>query len=156
MGDTFNLTGYLPYLLNRTGSRIASAFTGEIRRFGITLPMWRAMAALNHEDNQRLSRLSELTSVEISTLSRQVGTLKKLGLVQRRQSNGPDADSRAISLSLTLKGREITEQIIPIAVQYETVALAGLSDAEVQTLKELLARLYDNMAELEGSRAAAE
>lgn len=153
MADALNLTDYLPYMLNRAGARIAGAFTEELREFGITLPMWRAMAALYHEDGQRLSRLSELTSVDISTLSRQVGALQKLGLVERRRAEAPGADNRAVSLRLTGTGRAMTERIIPHALRYEAIALAGFSEQEADVLKEMLARLYGNMAALDDAGA---
>lgn len=148
MAGALNLTDYLPYMLNRAGARIAGAFTRELREFGITLPMWRAMAALYHEDGQRLSRLSELTSVDISTLSRQVGALQKLGLVERRRA-AAGGDNRAVSVRLTGTGRAMTERIIPHALRYEAIALAGFSEQEADVLKGMLARLYRNMAALE-------
>ena len=39
----FDLTRYLPYLINRTGIWIASAFTEAIRTHGINLQMGRGV-----------------------------------------------------------------------------------------------------------------
>ena len=66
----FDLTRYLPYLVNRTGVRIATAFGEELRPHGITLQMWRVLAALDHADGQRISDLAALTSIDVSTSSR--------------------------------------------------------------------------------------
>ena len=38
------LDSYLPYLLNRAGARIATAFNDEVRPLGATLQIWRVLA----------------------------------------------------------------------------------------------------------------
>jgi DNA-binding MarR family transcriptional regulator len=145
--ESFDLGGYLPYLLNRAGSRIATAFTAEVRGHGITLPMWRALAALyDHGEGARVSWLSDRTSIEVSTLSRVLDGLEGKKLVRRRRAV---EDARAVHVELTAAGARLTMRIIPLARRYEEVALAGFSKAETRALKGLLMRLYDNMAALE-------
>ena len=56
------LDGYLPYLLNRAGARIASAFGEEVRPLGVTLQIWRVLAALREKDRRRMGDLSQTTS----------------------------------------------------------------------------------------------
>ena len=84
----FDLTRYLPYLINRTGIRIASTFTEAIRAHGITLQMWRVLAALDHADGQRVSDLAALTSIDVSTLSRILDAMQEKSLIERRRGNG--------------------------------------------------------------------
>lgn len=140
------LGSYLPYLLNRAGGRIATAFSEEVRPLGATLQMWRVLAALRERDGRRMGDLSETTSIEVSTLTRLVDTMAKKGLVMRRR----DAqDARAVVLHATTAGRRLTQRIVPIAERYETVALAGFSPAEAETLKAALRRLYANIEALE-------
>ena len=48
------------------------------------------------------------------------------------------------------------QQVVPIFRLYERVALAGIDEADVQTLKRLLVKVYDNIASLgvsQGTRA---
>jgi len=142
----FDLGRFLPYLLNRAGARIATAFGGDVARYGVTLQMWRVLAALWHSGAQRLGDLAELTSIEVSTLSRLVGGMEAKGLVTRVRS---DQDARVVTIDLTDDGRETTRRIIPLALHYEAVALDGLTGAEAEQLKELLRRVYANMAKLD-------
>lgn len=143
----FDITDYLPYLLNRAGSRIATAFTDAIRDRDISLPMWRVLAALHHSDGQRIGALAEATSIDVSTLSRLVGAMQRRGLVERRR---PDkGDARIVTVSLTEGGRLTTEAILPLAERYERVALSGFTAEEERMLKTMLRRLYTNMADLE-------
>jgi DNA-binding MarR family transcriptional regulator len=139
------LDSYLPYLLNRAGTRIATAFSDEVRPLGATLQMWRVLAALRERDGRRMGDLSDTTSIEVSTLTRLVDNMEKKGLVARRRDAG---DARAVLLHATPAGRRLTQRILPIAERYEAVALAGFSAGEAATLKAALRRLYANMDEL--------
>lgn len=141
------LDSYLPYLLNRAGNRIATAFGEEVRPLGATLQMWRVLAALRERDGRRMGDLSETTSIEVSTLTRLVDTMEAKGLVARRRAA---ADARAIVLHVTPAGRRLTQRIVPIAERYEQVALAGFGPAEAERLKAALRRLYNNMDSLQG------
>jgi DNA-binding MarR family transcriptional regulator len=140
-----DLGQYVPYLLNRAGRRVADAFTRELGGFGVTLPMWRVMTSLRSEGPQRLGDLSELTAIEASTLSRLLGQMETKGLVRRARSRG---DARAITVSLTPRAAALTGRIVPLALRYEQVALAGMSDAEVAILKRLLTQMHRNLADL--------
>jgi len=136
------LDAYLPYLLNRAGARIASAFSEEVRPLGATLQTWRVLAALREQDGRRMGDLSETTSIEVSTLTRLVDGMEEKGLVARRRDA---ADARAVALHATPAGRRLTQRIVPIAERYEQVALAGFNASEAETLKAALRRLYANM-----------
>jgi DNA-binding MarR family transcriptional regulator len=136
------LDSYLPYLLNRAGSRLAAAFSDEVRPHGATLQMWRVLAALRDRDGRRMGDLSETTSIEVSTLTRLVDSMEKKGLVVRRRAA---EDARAILLHVTPDGRRLTRRIVPIAKRYERVALAGFKPNEAESLKAALRRLYASM-----------
>jgi MarR family transcriptional regulator, organic hydroperoxide resistance regulator len=140
------LDSYLPYLLNRAGTRIAVSFSERIRPFGASLQMWRVLAALRERDGRRMGDLSDTTSIEVSTLTRLVDTMEKKGLVARRRDG---KDARAIVVQVTAAGRRLTERILPIAEHYETAALEGFSAAEADKLKAALRRLYANMEALD-------
>jgi len=136
------LDSYLPYLLNRAGTRIATAFSEEVRPLGATLQIWRVLAALREQDGRRMGDLSGTTSIEVSTLTRLVDNMEQKGLVARRR----DAeDARVVLLHITPAGRRLTQRILPIAERYEAVALAGFNASEAETLMAALRRLYANM-----------
>ena len=140
------LDSYLPYLLNRAGQRIATAFDGEMRPLGASLQIWRVLAALREKDGRRMGDLSQTTSIEVSTLTRLVDNMEKDGLVARRREAG---DARAVVLHVTPSGRRLTQRIVPIAERYETVALEGFTMREAEVLRSALRRLYANMDALE-------
>lgn len=127
---------------------MGQAFSKELRRFELSLTEWRVCAALHHMPHQRLSQLAERTSSEPSTLSRLVDGMLQRGLLVRDRSG---EDARALALSLTDAGQELTTCIIPLAQLFERVALAGLSSTQADALRSMLRTVYDNLDVLDRS-----
>ena len=142
----YKFTNSFPYLLNRVGVRIAELFDERIAMYGVTMPMYRVLAALRERPDQRLSDLSNMTTIEISTLSRLVGTMKRKGLVSRRR---PEDNGRTVAINLTAKGRGLVDELIPIVVHFEEVAVRNRSAAEIQWLNRALAEAYDCLNDIE-------
>lgn len=142
----YALNESLAFLLNRAGVAVASAFTQELKDCRLTLPMWRVLAALWGTGEQTLSGLSEVISVEVSTLSRQVSTLVERELVYRQQSG---VNWRSVNISLTPTGRTLVERILPSVTRHEAAALDGISPADVRRLKTLLNKIYTNLISLD-------
>jgi DNA-binding MarR family transcriptional regulator len=142
----YKLTNSFPYLLNRVGVRIGELFSERIKDYGVTLAMYRVLAALKERPDQRLSDLSEMTTVEISTLSRLVGTLKRKGLVSRRRL---EKNARTVAINLTAKGEKLTEELIPIAIRFGDVAVRRRTADEVDLIKRALTDAYDCLDELQ-------
>jgi DNA-binding MarR family transcriptional regulator len=135
-----------PYLLNRVGVRIAALFDERIADYGVTMPMYRVLAALRERPDQRLSDLSDMTTIETSTLSRLIGTMKRKGLVSRRR---PEDNGRTVAINLTARGRGLVDELIPIVVHFEEVAVRNRTPAEVQSINRALAEAYDCLNDLE-------
>lgn len=142
MAPRLVLQDFLPYLLNRVGMKIGLMFSQDVERYDVTLPMWRVLIELWHKGDHRLGELAERTSIDLSTLSRLVASMQRKKLVTRRRSG---ADRRALSLTLTRKGVELTEKVAPIALHYERLAMGGMSKAEVAQLKGLLRKAFANL-----------
>ena len=142
----YRFTGSLPYLLNRVGVRMGELFSRELAEHGLTLSMYRVLACLSERGDQRLSELSAMTTVEMTTLSRLVSAMHRRGLVSRRR---PDDNLRTVQIALTTVGRDLAAIMMPRAAHYETVAMQGLTPGAVAALKTTLAMVFDNLGELE-------
>ncbi len=141
-----DLQNSIPYLIARAGVRMGQSFTREMRKFNMTLTEWRVCSTLGHKPHQRLSEVALNTSTEPSTLSRVVDSMMQRGLLIRERSGD---DARALALSLTAEGMDITQRHIPIAQLYERVSLNGFSATQADQLRDMLKLLYDNMAPLD-------
>jgi DNA-binding MarR family transcriptional regulator len=110
------------------------------------------MIELWHNGEHRLGELSERTSIDISTLSRLLVAMQRKHLIVRRRSG---LDGRALSLTLTERGLELTRRIVPMARRYEELAKQGLSEKDVAALKRLLKTVYRNLEAADPARPAA-
>jgi DNA-binding MarR family transcriptional regulator len=138
----FDLDEYLPYLINRTGTVVAGAFSEELAQAKLTLPQWRVLAALFHQGEQRQIDLAKFTSIDQSSLSRLVSALHRRDLVSRRRSA---TSNREVSVTLTAKGTVLTRRYIPVALAYETIGTEGLSRADLATLRRCLKHIFANL-----------
>lgn len=139
-----DLDNYLPYLINRVGFALVESFAaGALKQHGLTIDMWRVIAALSNNGGQRQVDLSGMTSIDVSTMSRLVSRLIRIGLVSRSRS---EKSSREVVVALSPKGRTLVTRLIPIANRLEDIASAGLSAKDLAVVKRLLARMYENLA----------
>ena len=109
--------------------------------------------ALWEKGDQRLSDLALVTSAEISTLSRLVGEMKRKGLVTRSRL---EENGRTVAINLTSKGKSLVEELMPIAVHFEEVAVSNFSESEVSRLKIVFREIYESLGSIEPEIAAAE
>ena len=143
----YRLSNSLPYLLARVGIRMSDLFLRVARKEGLTLQMYRVLAALAEQQRPlRLTELGALTSGDQSTLSRIVSEMHKAGLVSRER---PENDQRSLQVQLTPAGRELYERYMPLAAYYEDTAAAALSQKEAAALKMALSSLYENLDRIE-------
>ncbi len=141
----FDLAKFLPYLVNRTGARLAANFSGALKPHGLNIQEWRVLAALHAHGAQRMSSLAELTSIDRTTLSRLTARMEVVSLVVRSRTDG---DGREVLVAMSSKGQAVTDDLVPHAQHYEQVAVAGLSEDEIAALKSMLAKVYGNLDKL--------
>jgi DNA-binding MarR family transcriptional regulator len=127
-------------------------FSRRIAPFGVTLPMYRVMAALWENGDQRLSDLATVTTAEISTLSRLIGEMKRKGLVTRSRL---EDNGRTVAINLTPKGKSLVEELMPIAVHFEDVAVSNFSVSEISRLKVVFREIYQSLGSIEPEIEAA-
>jgi len=147
------LGDYLPYLVNRVGGIIADQFRQEtLEPHGLSIAMWRVLAALTANGSQRQIDLAELTSIDASTLSRLVTRLIRTGLVTRTRSA---SSNREVVVALSAKGNALVARLIPPARAIESNASAGLSPEELAVVKRCLRQIYRNMKDRQGAATGA-
>jgi len=138
-----DLGEFLPYLTNRVGMIVAEQFGADaLAEHGLSIAMWRVMAVLASRGSQRQIDLADLTSIEVSTLSRLVTRLIRKSLVTRARSAN---SNREVTVKLSPKGQSLVNHLIPIALDFEAAAIAGLSAKDIGVLKRCLRRMYGNM-----------
>src|SRR4051812_23270453 len=134
--------------LGRLRAHIDAELDGVFAAHGLTAPSFAVLVTLARVDDgggvsQR--RLMDELGLTSGTISVRMDRLVAEGLVDRR----PDPRSRRNTLiTLTARGRELFERIVPAHLANERRLLAALSDEEQDVLAALLRKL---LVEFEGS-----
>jgi DNA-binding MarR family transcriptional regulator len=139
-----DLNEYLPYLINRVGSALVVDFgQSTLAPHRLSIAMWRVLAALSSDDGQRQIDLAAMTSIDVSTLSRVVSRLVRMGLVTRTRSG---TNSREVVVRLSGKGAGLVARMIPRAIAAERSAIAGVPAKDLAVVRRSLRRMYENLA----------
>jgi DNA-binding MarR family transcriptional regulator len=137
------------FWINRASRSLLRHLDARLRPLGFAmshLPVLRALArgeALSQSDLARIAR------VEPPTMAEMLARMERDGVVQREPN--PD-DKRAILISLTPRSRARIPEAKAALVEAEREAMAGLSEAEQQLLRDLLQRVVRNVEATEGRR----
>ncbi len=137
-----DLSEYLPYLINRIGAAFVASYEKELAQHQLSIAMWRVLAALSDTDKQRQIDIAEMTAIDVSTMSRLITRLSRMGLVSRTRS---DTNNREVTIELTAKGRALVNRLIPVARKLERAAIDGLSSADLAVTRDCLRQMYFNM-----------
>ncbi|WP_369407773.1 MarR family winged helix-turn-helix transcriptional regulator [Trinickia terrae] len=125
---------------------MGNALAKALKPFGLSLSEWRVCASLLYVPLQTLSELSAHATSDISALSRIIDRLEGQELVRREKSA---TDGRSIRVVLTEKGEELTLSIMPLAKRHEAVVLRDFAASDVQVLRAMLIKLYENAEALD-------
>ena len=149
----FDFGEYLPYLINRVGAALVEDFVqSALAQRRLSIAMWRVLAVLGNDGGQRQIDLAGKTSIDVSTLSRVVTRLVKMGLVSRARSA---TSSREVVVRLTPKGVAFVTEAIPKAIAAERIAIAGVPTKDLAVVRRSLRRMYQNLAGASALPAAA-
>ena len=133
------LEDFLPYRLsilsNTVSNTIATAYN---KRFGLSIPEWRVIAVLGRFPGLSAVEVAERTLMDKVAVSRAVTKLINSGRVDRQIA---DADRRRSILRLSADGRQVHDEIAPLALKFEEDLLHGLSEDEIRTLSVIMERL---------------
>ena len=128
-----------------SASRAATAaYRPMLDGFGLTYPQYLVMLVLWEDEPRSVRELGEELGLDSGTLSPLLKRLESLGFVERRRSA---ADERRVEVFLTDAGTALSARATGIPQRLADAA--GLSPAELDQLRETLARLT---AALHGTR----
>ena len=142
-GQKLTLAEFLPYQLSITSNAVSDLIARAYRgRFALKIPEWRLMAVLGEQESATQRELVAATAMDKVTVNRASKALEERGLIGRAPNA---ADGRSHHLALTDTGRELYDQIVPMALSVEAELFA--SD-EAKALEAMLKKLRARVAEL--------
>lgn len=124
-------------------NRMEASLNRALRDYGLTGVQFDLMIYLE-EAGESCSTLTDISAhfgVKHTSTIHVLKILEKKGFIEK--SGSPDA--RAKSIMLTDKGRQIIAEVKKKEPSVSRVAFAGLSESELQTLEQILRKIYTNI-----------
>ena len=114
---------------------------------GATKAQWRVLARLSRAgDGVRQIELADALDVEPITLCRMIDRLEEAGLVERRRDG---ADRRAWRIHLTEAAAPVIARLEAMGVGFNADILAGIDEADRMTAERVLARIRQNLDQID-------
>jgi DNA-binding MarR family transcriptional regulator len=133
------LSEFLPYQLSITSNAVSDLIARSYQgRFGLKIPEWRVMAVLGERASVTQRDLVAATAMDKVTVNRASKALVERGLLGRAPN---ETDGRSHHLALTAVGRELYDQIVPLALSVEAELETVLTGDEAKVLAGMLERL---------------
>lgn len=134
----FDLNEFTPYRLAVVAQKTSEGLAKIYRsRFGISIAEWRVLAHLVHAGDVSVRDIEARVAMEKSKVSRASTRLERAGLIRKSTSK---SDRRLISISLTLRGKRIMSELLPLALEYQR-HVEHLLDADLEDFEAGIDRL---------------
>ena len=146
MNDQLTLEDFLPYRLSITSHTVSTNIARVYeKRFGVSIPEWRVIAILGRFPGLSAVEVADRTLMDKVAVSRAVTKLIKNGRIDREFA---DADRRRSILNLSEQGRQVHNEIAPLALQFEQELLQDISDEDFQVFNKVLEQLLEKARQL--------
>lgn len=125
--------------------------TRLLRRHGLgrlSPAQGRILMALYEQDDIPVRKLSEMTSLDKSTLSLSLTRMEQFGLVER---SGDEKDRRVVCVKLTRNGRSHRQACHEAMQELTDILYCGVTNEERGVFLRVLNQLFENVSEQERS-----
>ncbi|MDX1499855.1 MAG: MarR family transcriptional regulator [Woeseiaceae bacterium] len=146
MDEELILEDFLPYRLSVLSHTISTTIAKAYeKRFGVSIPEWRVIAILGRFPGLSAVEVAERTMMDKVAVSRAVTKLIKNGRIHREFA---DADRRRSILNLSEEGRQVHNEIAPLALAFERELLEGIDAGNYAVFNEVVERLLAKSQQL--------
>ncbi len=140
------LEEFLPYRLNVVASLASQALSRiYAERYGIGVPEWRVLVTLGQFGMMTGKAIGAHSHMHKTKVSRAVALLEKRKLLARRVNR---ADLRESFLTLTPPGRQMYEDLAPVALDFARQLADAVDPADRAAFERAVAQLGDRAARL--------
>jgi MarR family transcriptional regulator for hemolysin len=130
-------------MLASTQKLVTRAFEQELAAAGGSQPTWLILLALKQQEWRTQQEVAKAVGIEGATLTHHLDKLEKAGVIERTRDAG---DRRAVRVELTDAGDKLFLELAQAAMRFDKRLRKGLSEDEVDALRETLERLRANVA----------
>ena len=141
-GKAFKISEYPTYLMGRIMYRHIQIMTERLRELDYGFSHWRVLSILKENGSLNVQKFSELMSLERTALGRLLDSMEADGLVASKVAS---EDRRHRHVSITAKGEDLFDRMLPAALRQLGRVMDGISPEEAKQLTRILRRIKDNL-----------
>ncbi|MCW5773249.1 MAG: MarR family transcriptional regulator [Rhodospirillaceae bacterium] len=130
------------YLVRDAHRAFQALIERRIAPFGVTRGQWYFLRVLWREDGLSQRELSRRVGMMEPTTVIALQSMEKAGLVRRERSA---EDKRKAQVWLTPKAQKLREKLLPLAREVTMDARRGVSQAEFEAFRDVIARMTMNL-----------
>lgn len=139
-----NLHDLAGHLLHRTDVKLTNYFIKKLKPYRVTPKQCGIISVLDSQRGTTQKELAEFIDKNQTTVVRMIHSLERKGIVKKTFNDG---DRRSHYLFLTEKGEDLKNTLLPVVKDAHDFVMSNLSTEEIQQLKSLLNKLYDNVSD---------
>lgn len=132
----------IAHLLKLASKATARALQDRLAARGFAYGHWTVLRVLWREDGLSVTELSQRAGVAKPATVTAVQAIERLGYVSRSRRNG---DQKTVYISLTPMGQALEDDLVPLALEVNEIALRGLRLTQKQSLRTMLSSVIDNL-----------
>jgi DNA-binding MarR family transcriptional regulator len=134
----------LAHLIRDLARAQQRALQQRLAEFDVSFGHWTFLRILWLKDGLTQKELSDLAGVMEPTTFSAVRAMENMGLIERRQMAG---NRKNMHVFLTSQGRALQKKLVPLAEEVNRISVTGLSSESVQTLRQTLLTMMENLAQ---------
>jgi MarR family transcriptional regulator, transcriptional regulator for hemolysin len=142
----------IPFEIGETAHALRKAFDRLAVGMGVTRAQWKVLFKLTRKPGLRQVELADMLDREPITLCRIVDRLEEAGLVERARD--PE-DRRAWRLHVTANAQPLIDKLQAVGADLVGQAFAGIDPKDVETTRNVLARVRENAGRAGVSKRAS-
>jgi MarR family transcriptional regulator, organic hydroperoxide resistance regulator len=133
----------MAHLVRDASRLLAKSLQSRLAEHGVSFGHWSFLRILWAQEGLSQRELSDEAGVMEPTTFTALKAMEANGLIERRHLNG---NRRKQHIFLTDKGKQLKDVLTPLAEEVNHVALAEVSDADVDATRRTLLAMIDNLA----------
>lgn len=134
-----NLDQCINFLLTGAQHKVFQELKKELEQYDLTPIQYGVLKCIWQLDLHTPKEIADYLSVENSTISGILDRMEKKNLIERKIDRD---DRRYVYIDLTKTGKELEDPVNKTIEDFNKAALSDFSDAEAETLRALLKRLF--------------
>lgn len=132
------------FLMDQVVKRYHQVASQSLRKHqaGITVDQWVVLKQISENDGAYQSEIAASTVKDAPTTGRIIDQLIKKKLIAKQLDQ---EDRRKYRLHITQAGRKLIDRLLPVVLEYRSLAIRGLPETELEVLISTLQRMLQNL-----------